>query len=831
MILAGAFLTLLTARPLRAQMKETKLSDGVIKYEVSGTNPPPDSFWQIFQNLFQFAPKKPPFEKNFAFLVGVSSYKFLDPQLPYVKTDLENLRTFLMSQAGFDVVYIAADDVATAGLVENYMLNRFSKEIGENDRLFFYYSGHGADIGGSTGYMQFSKARKGFYEVDQYLAITRTQEWSKIIKAKHVLFFLDSCASGLGFDAKSGASSVDQDLLSTLSGNGSRFVITAGTAREKAFQVEVSSNNGYSVFTRSFLDALQSNSNGYAEKGFLVLDEVFADAKVRVGRFESASGQKMTPRLWPIPRDSKDTGTFIFINKDVKNASLSNVVRAKFDLAPKNTTDASTGRYTPFLSREVGQIGADLSDDTRKSVARALLETELTWSYGSRDPEPGKGALFAGDEFRFPGSPTTDKYDNTARLSKWMTHLVNSLKSAGFTMPLDTNEWSASDIDKNKKLLAYMYELVLQEKWSHPSGISKLRELLPNGQPLIVKEVLDISNREDYNHGLWRLQLELGELLEEAPDIDMTLRAYGTVIKWNDLSTTSTIVTELLKYAGKITHKAEFEDWFSSFAEMPYSEFVKQTADRRKEIEERMNTASQNPSQKSPQVAQSPRPTTFLDRVVQENRGLTPDDRNRLSTEFYECDQFIRQSQAVGYKLNEEFGKLSNDRQSGALAKNVDDHIKFLRDLDTSAWDQFHGLQHFQAKWQYFPDQTEYVFGDNPFNAGEALLINAAEGMANALTSWSKISNRDQKEILNIEAQQQVDFEKNLRQFFDWANVSLQRVRQTRQSLDPNGVVQPLPTNAVAPATGMFSLNWPNARLSTPCGYSCNWATKAKNSA
>ena len=71
--------------------------------------------------------------------------------------------------------------------------------------------------------------------------------------------------------------------------------------------------------------------------------------------------------------------------------------------------------------------------------------------------------------------------------------------------------------------------------------------------------------------------------------------------------------------------------------------------------------------------------------------------------------------------------------------------------------------------------------------------------MANALTSWSKIANRDQRDILNIEAQQQVDFEKNLRQFFDWANVSLQRIRQMRQSLDPNGVVQPLPTNAVAP--------------------------------
>jgi hypothetical protein len=215
-------------------------------------------------------------------------------------------------------------------------------------------------------------------------------------------------------------------------------------------------------------------------------------------------------------------------------------------------------------------------------------------------------------------------------------------------------------------------------------------------------------------------------------------------------------------------------------------------------------------AQSQPQSAPSPTPATFLDRIVRENRGLTPDDRNRLSTELYEWDQFLKQSQEDGYKLNTEFGKLSSDRQSGALAKNVDDHIKFLQDLDKPAWDQYHGLQKLQAKWEYFPDQTDYVFSGSSgdaFNAGVGLLVNVVEGMSGALTSWSKISNRDQKDILNIEAQQQVDYEKGLRQFFDWANTSLQRIKQMRQSLDPNGVVEPLPANTVAPSAPMFASN------------------------
>lgn len=209
--------------------------------------------------------------------------------------------------------------------------------------------------------------------------------------------------------------------------------------------------------------------------------------------------------------------------------------------------------------------------------------------------------------------------------------------------------------------------------------------------------------------------------------------------------------------------------------------------------------------QATPQVQAVP--ATFLDRVVQENRGLTPNDRNRLSDELYAADKFLKQSQAVGYKVSSELGKLSADRQNGALAKNVEEHIKALSDLDPASWDQYHGLQKFQTDYQYFQHQTEYIFGENPFNAGEGLLVDTVEGTKNQLSSWSEIpiSNRDQRDILNIEADFQSNHETDLRHFFEWINVSLQRIAQMRQSLDPNGVVQPLPTGAVAPAPAMFT--------------------------
>ena len=216
-------------------------------------------------------------------------------------------------------------------------------------------------------------------------------------------------------------------------------------------------------------------------------------------------------------------------------------------------------------------------------------------------------------------------------------------------------------------------------------------------------------------------------------------------------------------------------------------------------------TLRQNPV--SPQVSAAP-PATFFDRIVQENRALTQDDRNRLSTELYDGNQLVKQAETFALQIRDEFNALGKDRQSGALARNVADHIKTLQNLSRLSRDQYNATTRFQQKWQYFSDQTEYIFGDSPGDSVAVAmdaLTNASQGMANSLTDWSKISNRDQSAVLNIEAREQNDFENYLRQFTNWANMTHQRINQMRQSLDPNAIVQPLRTSDGAPtAAGMF---------------------------
>jgi uncharacterized protein len=310
LLLVSSFAAAQPKRPV-----EVKLPDGVVRYDKPETGASP-LFWQYLKDQWGWLISNRPFRKSVAFLVGVGNYQIIRPNLKYVSNDVEEMRQFLMTSAGFDAVYVAYD-FADVRLVENYMFNEFPRILTPEDRLLFYFSGHGADLAG-TGYMQFAKAEPGKYDPNQYLDVTRTEKWSKQISAKHILFLIDACNSGLGYDAKSDVTPrVDEDLLSLFSGDGSRAVITAGTGNEQSFQVDEGNNQGHSIFTEAFLDAIRYTDS---RSGFLILDEVMAQIRRNVGAFSrGAPGRQMTPRLWQIPRKpGTDKGTFVFLNPKAK---------------------------------------------------------------------------------------------------------------------------------------------------------------------------------------------------------------------------------------------------------------------------------------------------------------------------------------------------------------------------------------------------------------------------------------------------------------------------------------------------------------------------------
>ncbi len=279
-------------------IQRTVLNDGVERWQRIKAQDTRPWFFQQVENLFNVvlpAKEKLPFGESVAFLVGVSQYDYQTPQLPFVKNDLTDMRAFLLDKGGFDQVYVAQDKVANRRLVADYMTNKFRASLGKRDRLLFYYSGHGADLGGITGYMQFSQAQKDDFS-DHVLPIKDCMEWSRIIPAGHVLFIYDCCSSGLALTPRAGETETLEKLLSTISGNGSRAVITAGTADEKTYEVPDQRGKGNGVFTRALLNAMERGAADKGSDGFMTINEIFAQAEIGVKNFAAIYGKTLTPR-------------------------------------------------------------------------------------------------------------------------------------------------------------------------------------------------------------------------------------------------------------------------------------------------------------------------------------------------------------------------------------------------------------------------------------------------------------------------------------------------------------------------------------------------------
>jgi len=268
-----------------------------------------------------------PFGRSIAFLAGVGKYHNMSPQLPSVRNDLEQMRNFLLNDAGFDEVYVAEDDVVNRDLVEQYVKGVIPGMMNENDRLLFYYSGHGGDhhdkaghVVGKTGYMLFGGAREGQFWGQQVLPIDALLDWSRELQNRHILFLIDSCASGLAFTSKSGPDDTKRLLIQTLSGNGSRTVLTAGTADESTYAVEGREQAGNGIFTKSLLNAYQSHIN--AGEAFIPVRELFSGIETQVAQFSARERKKTTPRMWSLQEDDY-RGTFVFLNTRAGTLHLS----------------------------------------------------------------------------------------------------------------------------------------------------------------------------------------------------------------------------------------------------------------------------------------------------------------------------------------------------------------------------------------------------------------------------------------------------------------------------------------------------------------------------
>jgi peptidoglycan/xylan/chitin deacetylase (PgdA/CDA1 family)/Flp pilus assembly protein TadD len=252
------------------------------------------------------APAMAPYRESWAAVIGIDAYQTW-PTLSYAANDAQAVRDLLLKKYNFqpDHVFLLLDKQATRQNILSLLGDKLANPdmVKHEDRVFVFFAGHGATrhlaSGRDLGYIIPVDADLTNYE-GQAISMTNFQDVAEAIPAKHLLFIMDSCYSGLALTRGGGTVPIGNYLLE-ISHRTARQMFTAGGADQ---QVADNGPNGHSVFTWTLLQALDGRADLNGD-GVITATELAAYVTPAVSALSH-----QTPAFGNLP--GSEGGDFIF---------------------------------------------------------------------------------------------------------------------------------------------------------------------------------------------------------------------------------------------------------------------------------------------------------------------------------------------------------------------------------------------------------------------------------------------------------------------------------------------------------------------------------------
>jgi len=252
------------------------------------------------------APAVAAYRESWAAVIGIDDYQTW-PKLSYASNDAQAVRDLLIKKYNFkpDHVFQLLDKQATRQNILSLLGDKLANPdlVKHEDRVFVFFAGHGATrhlaSGRDLGYIIPVDADLSNYE-GQAISMTNFQDIAEAIPAKHLLFVMDSCYSGLALTRGGGPAAIGNYLLE-ISRRIARQMFTAGGADQ---QVADNGPNGHSVFTWTLLQALDGRADLNGD-GVITATELAAYVTPAVSALSH-----QTPAFGNLP--GSEGGDFIF---------------------------------------------------------------------------------------------------------------------------------------------------------------------------------------------------------------------------------------------------------------------------------------------------------------------------------------------------------------------------------------------------------------------------------------------------------------------------------------------------------------------------------------
>ena len=227
------------------------------------------------------------YENSYAVCIGIDEYTHW-PTLSYAVPDAVAMKEKLLER-GFDEIKLIVNEEATKESILSGIA-WLGKVTGEEDRAVIYFSGHGETKegrgGAALGYVIPVNCPKEDYYVNA-ISMGKIREATYEIKAKHILYIMDSCYSGTALMATRG----DEEFVIEMTRDPCVYMMTAGKAGEQALEV-----NGHGVFTQYVLRGLDGEAD-YDKNGVVSGTELGLYSRKWVSHAAKQRNRTQTPQF------------------------------------------------------------------------------------------------------------------------------------------------------------------------------------------------------------------------------------------------------------------------------------------------------------------------------------------------------------------------------------------------------------------------------------------------------------------------------------------------------------------------------------------------------
>jgi len=219
------------------------------------------------------------YSRSVAAVIGIDTYEAL-PDLSGAVRDARAVAAALRAR-DFQVTTLY-DAAATKLGITELLGDVLARDLGEDDRVFVYFAGHGASTGTKehrTGYLLPVDGRRD-RPVSTGISMTELNNWLAGYPSKHVMFVADACYSGLALATRStGLDPGTRGYLRDITTRRVRFSLVAGADDQEAHEWQ-----GMGVFTRFLLEAIEGGAD-FNGDGLVTSDEIASHVKPRVASF------------------------------------------------------------------------------------------------------------------------------------------------------------------------------------------------------------------------------------------------------------------------------------------------------------------------------------------------------------------------------------------------------------------------------------------------------------------------------------------------------------------------------------------------------------------